>query len=84
MTGFRAVTVPDTHDGPEHEIALYPGDLRVCVTHQHAEHCICGEWIVSEEGQEFAAIRAHQRTPEHVAYHQRTHERWCLFCRGDA
>jgi hypothetical protein len=78
-TGLVGAILPESHEG--HPVAILPGGIEVCTVHQDAKACVCGAWIVADEGFEFEAIRAHQRSAVHKAYHKRTHERLCIFCR---
>jgi hypothetical protein len=68
--GIPAPERPPRHSGPGHPIAIFPGGTRVCVDHQKAEPCLCGRWIVADEGFEVEAVTEHQQTPEHRA--------WCI------
>lgn len=64
-----------THRGPGHPTAIFPGGVRVCVAHQRAEPCLCGSWLVADEGFECEAVAEHQRSTQHRAWRAERIER---------
>lgn len=75
-----ARSVPPAH--LNHGPPIYLDGIKICPDCQRAERCVCRGWIIDDiepEDGGFAAISAHQHTPQHIAYHEARHELDCPF-----